>query len=264
MKTNPKPAERFAQRIIQQELGRRVNHHDDNSQPSLYDLRIGNIDAPEVAIECVGAVDRVLTEAWNLGPAQGPFSLKVQGDWRVTMTRGAKVRDLRSNLEPLLRQLERLRISFLDVDYPHGRDERHLIQKMRALRLSEVCCFRNPGTGEVHLDAESIGGVVDEFGRSVSGWIGEFLRSPERADVLHKLSRSGALARHVFVLVDFAGAPWEVESYLGRPIQHLPQTQPDLPESVTGVWIASTHGPNGVFWTDSQWRTFDVADPDGA
>jgi hypothetical protein len=31
--------------------------HDDGSQTSMYDLRIGAVEAPDVAIECVGAVN---------------------------------------------------------------------------------------------------------------------------------------------------------------------------------------------------------------
>ena len=54
--------ERWAQQIIQKELNRPVVIHDDGSQPSMYDLRIGAVEAPDVAIECVGAVDSVFTE----------------------------------------------------------------------------------------------------------------------------------------------------------------------------------------------------------
>lgn len=54
--------ERWAQQIIEMELNRPVVVHDDGSQPSMYDLCIGATEAPDVAIECVGAVDAVGTE----------------------------------------------------------------------------------------------------------------------------------------------------------------------------------------------------------
>jgi hypothetical protein len=63
-------SEEWARRIVQKALNRAVHLHDDNSQPSMYDLRIGPADAPEVAIECVGAVNRTYTETWNVGPAK--------------------------------------------------------------------------------------------------------------------------------------------------------------------------------------------------
>jgi hypothetical protein len=56
--------------------------HDDGHRPGLYDLRVGDVDAPAVAIECVGAVDRIRTETWNIGPAQGPISLNLARDWQ--------------------------------------------------------------------------------------------------------------------------------------------------------------------------------------
>jgi hypothetical protein len=54
--------EDWARRVVQHALNRDVQIHDDNSQPSMYDLRIGPADAPEVAIECVRAVNRTYTE----------------------------------------------------------------------------------------------------------------------------------------------------------------------------------------------------------
>jgi hypothetical protein len=35
-------------------------------------------DAPEVAVECVGAVDKTYTETWNIGPAKGPLQVRVR------------------------------------------------------------------------------------------------------------------------------------------------------------------------------------------
>ena len=43
--------ERWLQLIIEKELNRRVVLHDDGSQPSMYDLRIGSVEDPDVAIE---------------------------------------------------------------------------------------------------------------------------------------------------------------------------------------------------------------------
>jgi hypothetical protein len=37
----------WARRIVQKALNREVHIHDDNSQPSMYDLLIGTADAPD-------------------------------------------------------------------------------------------------------------------------------------------------------------------------------------------------------------------------
>jgi hypothetical protein len=67
--------EEFARRIVQREFARPVVLHDDGRRPGLYDLRVGDVEAPHIAIECIGAVDSIRTETWNIGPAQEPMSL---------------------------------------------------------------------------------------------------------------------------------------------------------------------------------------------
>ena len=84
--------EEWARRILQKALKQTVVINDDGSAPSMYDLRIGSADAPEMAIECVGAVDPIFTETWNIGPARGPMELRVTGDWTVVIAPEARVK----------------------------------------------------------------------------------------------------------------------------------------------------------------------------
>ena len=67
--------EEWARRILQKELKRDVVVNDDGSKPGMYDLRIGPADAPEVAVECVAAVDPILT-----GTHKGRASIYRLGD----------------------------------------------------------------------------------------------------------------------------------------------------------------------------------------
>jgi hypothetical protein len=87
--------EEWARRILQKALNRAVHIHDDNSQPSMYDLRIGPADSPDVAIECVGAVNRTYTETWNVGPAKGSITLPIAGNWTVEISPGARVKTVK-------------------------------------------------------------------------------------------------------------------------------------------------------------------------
>ena len=105
---------------------------------------------------------------------------------------------------------------------------------------------------------ESMGGVVDEEGHALGAWIGEFLRHPDRKDVLAKLARSGAAERHVFVPVAWGGAPSPVWSYLATELTRFPDEPPLLPEPVTAVWVTSTHSPHGIRWDGTQWYRFDA------
>lgn len=257
-----KNSERLAQRTIESELGSPVVLHDDNSAPSMYDLRIGPEEAPAVAIEVVGSVDRVLTQTWNTGPAKGPFSLAVKGDWEITIRTGAMIRDIKKRLAPILREMEKRNLNLVDADFVQSSSEREILWQLRPLGVCGASCFRMPGTGQIHLGMEGTGGAIDSSGNGVPLWIARFLRDPAQADVLFKLRRTAAAEKHVFVLVEFGGAPWDVQSYLGEAIRQLPSLPPELPDPVTGVWIASTQGRYGVRWTDSEWRVFDTRAPD--
>src|SRR5918992_6228603 len=91
--------EECARRILQRELRRPVVLHDDGRRPGLYDLRVGDAEAPDIAIECVGAVDSVRTETWNIGPAQGPRQYDLSRDWHVVLRPNAPVSKIESKLE---------------------------------------------------------------------------------------------------------------------------------------------------------------------
>jgi hypothetical protein len=232
--------ERWAQQIIEKVLNRPVAIHDDGSQPSMYDLRIGVVVAPDVAIECVGAVDAVGTETWNVGPGRGPLRVAVNGDWLVTLAREAHICTIRQRIGPILRDLEQRGDRRVSAGYLFKRHDYQLLQELEPLGIQSASCFRMPGTGRVHLTIEGSGGVVDSAGSALPQWIGEFLRDPEREDVLFKLRQTSAQERWVFVHVGLHGAPWSVESYLTGEFERLPATGPNLPSPVTGIWVTST------------------------
>src|SRR5690349_2042959 len=98
--------EEWARRIVQKELKRKVELNDDGSKSGMYDLRIGLSDNPQVAIECVGAVNAAFTETWNVGPAKGPLELSIKGDWTVTINSAARVKVINRRIEQLLLELE--------------------------------------------------------------------------------------------------------------------------------------------------------------
>jgi hypothetical protein len=252
--------EECARRILQREIDRPVIRHDDGSEPGMYDLRIGPADAPNVAIECVGAVDPTRTETWNVGPARGPLSLALRGDWYVKLLPHSRLKDILRRIEDVLRAAEEAQVEdHTSVDlYLKHRNPR-LFAVLDDLNIASIyrLCLR--GRGTVFLGMTGIGGAVDPSGHAVPGWISEFLRAPERADVLVKLSASGAAERHVFVAVAFAGVPWPVESYLGTCTDSLPIDAPDAPPPVSAVGIM--YGRRGLRWDGRKWTFFDATVP---
>ena len=246
--------ERWAQQIIEKELDRPVVIHDDGGQSSMYDLRVGS----DVAIEVVSAVDPVRTKTWKAGPDKGARSLAVKGDWIIGIAPKTNIRKLERRIEPILQNLEEQGVDRVSVGHLLNRDDSGLLEELESLGIRHASCFHTPGTGRVHMTMEGVGGGVDSTGSALPQWIEEFLREPEREDVLFKLRHTGAQERWVFVPVTFGGAPWPVESYLTGEFECLPPTEPKLPSPVTGIWVASTFGTHGVRWDSAGWRLFKI------
>jgi hypothetical protein len=252
--------EEWARRIVEKELKRSVVINDDGSRPSMYDLRIGPADAPELAIECVGAIDPTRTETWNVGPVRGPLKRALRGDWFVTLTPNARIKAMEQRIGPLLRELEDRGVSDVPVERMLRGRGTPILEELESLGVTYASCFRLPGEGTVHRTMEGTGGgVVDFQGTAVPAWVGQFLRDPDREDVLHKLRLSGAAERHAFIFGVLGGTPWEVDYYLNfEELDQLPTDAPNLPQPVTEVWIVGELGQKGLRWNGSAWRRFEA------
>jgi len=252
--------EERARIIIERELRREVVLHDDGSEPGMYDLRVGERDTPEIAIECVGAVDPEWTETWNVGPARGAWRLDLSGDWRVVLRLGARVKKVRHRIQAVLRGFEDRGVrGFVPVDFRLKRAHPDLAQELLDLEIDSINRYRVLGKGDVSLGLTGTGGPVDRHGLAVPSWIVSFLGATERKDVLAKLRRSGAGECHVYVPVAPLGVPWAVESYLSTDTARLPSETPMLPSPISRVWI--TYGVTGLRWDGQSWGFFDALVP---
>jgi hypothetical protein len=251
--------EPWAQLVIARELQQVVHIHDDQSQPGMYDLRVGSRAEPLVAIECVRAVDATLAAFWNAGPARGPLQTDLQGNWILVLQPTAQVRALRGSvLGDILRPWDGHGTTNIYVDWRLERVNSVLFNKLRRLGIASLHCVRQAGSGKVFLNPEDVGGIVDEHGTVIAEWISKFLRAGSQADIIAKLARAGCNDCHVFVPVDWNGAPWDVESYLISGLENMPDGTPDLPPPVTSAWIVSFSSPEGIRWDGTRWRKFDA------
>jgi len=246
--------EEWARRIVQKALNRAVHLHDDNSQPSMYDLRIGPADAPEVAIECVGAVNRTYTETWNVGPAKGSLTLPVAGNWNVEISPEARVKRVKQRLPQLLLELERRGINGISHDHWLSPADELILEEMDSIGITHASRYSAEYSGKVYLTMPGTGGGVDDKGTNLPKWLGDFLRNPDQADVLSKLQRSGATDCHAFVIASFQGVPWNVESYLTGSLTTIPSDPPDLPSPITEAWVVAGFGNKGLHWNGNAWR----------
>ena len=230
----------------------------------MYDLRVGPREAPSLAIEVVGAVDREWTETWNVGPASSGRPWNVVGDWMLTIEPGTRIRTLRRDLPQLLVSLEGIGVS--DVRVGHHRSRRvlgdELADALEALGVHSLACIDSAGSGKVHMTMPGQGGMVHVDGNLIADWVVRFLTHEEQADVLHKLSlATRARRREVFIAVTLMGAPWAVTSYLTDRLENLPGACPRLPNGIDGVWLAPTlsfHDALGVRWDGAEWSRFRI------
>lgn len=258
IKKRNKAGEEWARRIVEKHLKMPVVINDDGSRSSMYDLRIGSEDAPDCAIECVGAVNAVFTETWNIGPAKGALKSSLKGDWGVEIEDFAQIKEVKRHAESLLRQLEDRGIHDASADWWLELHDEILFKQLKSLQISRVLCYTPRGEGKVNLWMQGMGGAVEQDGGALSNWIGQFLNQPTCNDVRLKLLRSCAPVRHAFVIVSFKAAPWSVECYLTGNLDYLPKHPPALPKEITGVWVVSGVGDAGVFWDGVTWNRFDA------
>lgn len=246
--------ERWAAAVVENELGAKTELNDDRSKNGMYDLRIGSATNPEYAIECVGAVDSVAIETWNIGPAKGPIQTELKGDWLISIARNTRVNNLRKEIFGLLDQCEKEGlVDYTPVDWQLKKINRELSDKLESLGILSINRFRFPGQGLVHMSMDGCGGAVSQDGVAFVNWIGSFLRDRDQKDVLEKLERSQAIHRHVFIPIVMEGAPWSVMSYFIGDMP-VPDTTPDLPETVDGVWVVFQN--RGIRYAEGKWHIF--------
>ncbi len=252
--------EEFARIVTERELCRSVIVHDDGSQDSMYDLRVGRKETPEIAIECVGAVNSKFVESWKAGPGKGSFVLKgIKNDWIVETRVGARIKLVMAEIEMLLQRLEAAEIYHLNELWPL-RDDEELENDLERVGITSAHRVERPDpTGKVMLTLPGIGGAVDDDGTHIPQWVSDFLNDKRQEDVLHKLRLSGAPECHVFVPIRFSGAPFAVESYFTGDLENLPKDNPDLPSPIDCVWLCGM-GSKGIWWNGSEWRFFRTRD----
>lgn len=246
--------EEWARNIVANELNMPVEVYDDGSEPGMYDLIIGSASSPEYAIECVGAVDPVTTETWNIGPAKGAIKVHSLGDWIVSISKSANIKSLRLNIADAIGECEKLGlIEFFPVDWQMRRFSPEIFKTLDGLGITSIHMYRAEGSGAVHLTMDGGGGPIDQSGNNLADWIGSFLSSHDKADVVKKLRKSDATEKHVFIPIVLGGAPWGVESYFFGEM-NLPSTAPKLPEPITGAWVVLNG--KGLRYARNQWHVF--------
>jgi hypothetical protein len=264
MSSGPRWDEALAIRCIECVLGVEVVAHDDNSAPSMYDLRIQYTDRAPGAVEVTAAAD---PDSIALGrfvyDGERWIEEGLAGGWMAGLEPTARWKDLRAQLPALLATMEAsgIRGARPEVWWEPGPYDGAL----RALGI--VHLFQSDATdfpGSIYLTIEQgldrTAGAVPTDGRPLLDWLNDWTARPDKADNLSKLAASNAEERHLFlILPTLAEAPFAVTDLLSRDGAPLPNEAPNLPGEVTHVWLVSTWtSGSGMRWSpDRGWSRFE-------
>ncbi|PKG97578.1 hypothetical protein [Paraglaciecola sp. MB-3u-78] len=250
--------EDWARQIVAKELSTQVEVHDNGSKPGMYDLRIGPVSDPAYAIECVGSVDPVATVTWNIGPAKGPMKVCSSRDWLVSIKKSTSIKSLKIHLSKAIVNCESLGLTeFTPVDWQLKRFNLELFNKLDELGITSFQTYKKDGSGYAYLSMDGGGGPINQSSDAFIDWVGSFLSSNNKLDVVEKLRKSCAKEKHAFIPMLLGGAPWEVESYfLGK--MPLPCKEPKLPKPITGVWVLLNG--KGLRYMNGGWHVFSYSD----
>jgi hypothetical protein len=244
------PIEEIDRQLVESLLNLPVSINDDQTQDSMYDLRVGPRDNADLAIECVRATDPQIRAVFGTLKKKGPLIGNFSSHWIIELGRTTNVKNLYRKLPILLAEMEL-----------HGLDStrnvnnllpRHdfLFDELENLGVRSAYVSLMRPAKVVFLPPGS-GGAVDELGTCIAPWIMEFLRSPTTADVISKLRKANAKRREVLIRADEYGVPWLVTSYLTDDLVHLPSETPRLPDQIDGVWLI--YGSRGIRFDGELW-----------
>jgi hypothetical protein len=247
--------EEWERQIVENVLKRIVEIHDDNSSDGMYDLRIGAADSPDIAIECIRAVEKAYMETRNQPML---LNTSIPGIWVVNITINAPIKRLQKEIDALLRELQSLGCTNLKTGLRLKHENEALDKRLTSLGIRSILFSLPSEVGQVYLLMPMKVYSANEKGDALPAWIGKFLRDDACQDVLCKLQRSGAVERQVFIVTGFHGLPEDVDAYLRGDLNRVPIIAPDLPPPVTGVWIIEEFSTRGLYWGGMNWHLFDA------
>ncbi|MEU4190831.1 hypothetical protein AB0E69_02940 [Kribbella sp. NPDC026611] len=254
---------------LEKVLGVRVEQHDDNSRPSMYDLEIRYEDRPWAAIEVTSDADERALSTLGTLTKRGRFlwqSPRLGLTWGLHTRSDVLVQALEGVVEDSLAAFEAGGLRAVDDDTFQEQlaYERFAGQKLdnaglEAWRaLSAVGVIRASAseaeTPAIAVFPELGGGSWDGGADLVVDWIEEFCARPASADNLAKLERSGAAETHLAVFAHLSDELWAVCSAIeDRPgTGVLPSREPQLPAAVGNIWLFTTPSRGGALtWSRS-------------
>ncbi|MFC5290941.1 hypothetical protein ACFPM7_28155 [Actinokineospora guangxiensis] len=221
-------------------LGVPVVQHDDQTAPSMPDLRIEYTDRDRGAVEVVRDAQPQAVELSNAIGANG-YREDVPGVariWTAQLHPQARVRRVWAQLPALLAELERLGLRELTGSPFHFNPLEYQLFQMG---VEHVLGGDGPTSAIALCGAVGVAwdGSYDFLGQ----WASTVLQ--ENADVASKLSRSGFAERHAYIYATVAGDMTAYRALMDKPLPGsaevvggLPASDPVLPDGVDALWLS--------------------------
>lgn len=246
--------------ILSRALGVTVCRHDNNSQPSMYDLAAVLPDGRDLAVEVISTRDR-LFESLHNATSQYRYNLdaRLRAGWYVTVGVEANIKRAKKDLPGALLALEvaGVRDAGLDVDrVPVAAASVLAALDVRVCVVSDVASGMGPGFWIFPRTRAFFHREPDY----VALFAGSFLAESAQADVAKKLNASGAAERHAaIVLTRDQLAHQMIVGY----DDELPSKAPTLPIGITGLWLMSlgSDARRALSWAQATgWVSIDLRD----
>lgn len=250
--TAERPNERVARYVVSTALGVEVRRVEDGSAPSQVDASFVYADGRRAMLEVVADQDSPVDAQWAaLEDVEHRLTVPgLRGTWIAHLTWQAKVRDVGRDLPRLAIQWQHR----LKASDSTGRLRGMLPLSLHRLGVRAFDKLREgDDPGVIRLMTEGWSGTAgsDELGPFVDRVLGQ------HRDVPAKLARCSADERHAFIWVTTA-SDFAAQYALEDRDQPPPTTAPNLPGSVSHVWVAGSSPSQGVLaWFPDRgwWRT---------
>jgi hypothetical protein len=190
-----------------------------------------------------GADARVEEMRTLLEKMSPPHSLPLRpglGTWVASITTRTPLTTLGQELSDVAEHLLQEGVANVEIydSWPHGT----IYNRLRALSMRRLWRPESQGPDEVVLFPEPTGGAVPLTCEPLCEWINQYLaQAADRRSLsnsLRRLEHSAADERHLFLWAEEA-LPSEVLLYMSFHPDAPPTDQPNLPDYLTHLWLAT-------------------------
>ena len=246
--------EELARLVLTSVLGSPVTVHDTRSGHSVCDLKILRPDGTFGAAEVVSTrTPKLAAQLSAVRRAGYTADGGLRHLWIVREPPGVVISRVRPPLPGFLAELEKAGITSLDLD-DHD-DGTPLREQLRSLHVTS-CLAYPPGQDHspgFYVYPEATGLWAGD-GDDIRLFCERFLRDEAQADVIAKLTASGAAERHVVIIAteDQFGLHRAVDTGL------KPGAAPDLDSCIDWLWVIARPGPPArtCYWSRQDgWAT---------